>query len=203
VIGGRTAQANGKPGDCGACVDRGPELFANRDSFSRAQCSAVQCSAVPCGGCCDASSVMGGEGRKGIWSALLWLGCAKVYERKPHGPVRACRFFGLRRAVQNYPRYIQLGTRENQNSPSESFSTCINSGTQLSVGRADRVLQAACPCRWTSPLFQGCHHRPLSAPPALLSSNHSRSRLSRRQAASFHGYAIQCAIAHASEQDPD
>ena len=117
------------------------------------QCSAVPCGAVRCGGCCDASSVMGGEGRKGIWSALLWLGCAKVYERKPHGPVRACRFFGLRRAVQNYPRYIQLGTRENQNSPSESFSTCINSGTQVSVGRADRVLQAACPCRWTSPLL--------------------------------------------------
>ena len=46
VIGGRTAQANGKPGDCGACVDRGPELFANRDSYSKAQCSAVQRSAV-------------------------------------------------------------------------------------------------------------------------------------------------------------
>ena len=50
--------------------------------------------------------------------------------------------WGEPRKITQYLHTID-SSQENQNSPSESFSTCINSGTQLSVGRADRVLQAA------------------------------------------------------------
>ena len=86
VIGGRTAQANGKPGDCGACVDRGSELFANRDSCS--QCSAVQCSAVPCGAVAAAMprALWEAKGEKEFGALCCGWGALRCTRENPTDP---------------------------------------------------------------------------------------------------------------------
>ncbi|KAJ4992750.1 hypothetical protein SVAN01_01796 [Stagonosporopsis vannaccii] len=115
---------------------------------------------------------------------ILWDGCTNCKGRAG----AACGGDHL----QNYTKKTALGAC--------LFSTCIEGGTPLPTG-ADYVFHSHGDAAGR-PLC--CHHRSLSA--ALSSAIATLRRITPeagflvRHAA---GYAIQCAIAHASEQDPD
>jgi hypothetical protein len=176
--------------------------------------NAVQCSAVQCGGCCcDASSVMGAKqkGEKEFGALCCGWGALRCMRENPTDPcVHAVQILWPEASRAKLHRLDTIHKkirirRARASRPALIVARRFPSGALTASCRC----QAACPCRWTSSLLPSSPFVS-TASTASAASRHRRHRritpeagYHRRQAASFHGYAIQCAIAHASEQDPD